>query len=857
MTVVTWAANGTYNWTCPAGVTSLDYARAWGSAGGSGSSSTHGSGSAGGGEFAQETSVAVTPGNVYTITVGVAGTAGSSGVTSTAGSPSSCVFDAVTVTAHGGARGTGTALGAGGTGSTNTTHHNGGAGAYGGSSNTGGSGGGSSAGLTAAGNAGAASTGTTGAAGGSAPTGGGAGGAGGNGSGSGSAGSSPGGAGGAAGAGTTSSGASADGQFSISYPTILAPPVATVTVAAPGPTVNAGITAAVATVAIAAPAPVVKAAVGAAVALVTILAPAPSVTGGVSVAPPVAAVTITTPAPGVQIPVSVAPPAAAVTIATPVPSIPHTGVLAAVAPVTITAPVPHLATAISAARAAVTVATPVPHVGSGAGPPAATVSVTPPAPSFSSGRNLLVAIASQAGTDDFGNLFPAGFFTSAGVILLYNGPAGPDTLFYSNSPAGGMDGYGNIYPQGEAYYGISGLTGLFTIEDGNGNTLAAIDSGGNITGQTISATNDVIIAGSSFLNTYLPPLSEGVIYRTNVLYNQSRPFPSSATSSEVVLYELDVVLTAGRDYTVHIAPIPVNLNGPGQAQLTIYYTSDGSTPTTSSSVWARSYSDVAGSNSSLPITVQLHMEYSPASIKTYRFIVSLATNGTGSGTPTWQIPSSAGIGVNIGAMWIEDGGATAPDTGLWIGSGSSGGGGGSPQTFTKTYTALHTYAYEGTNADSNPHPGFTPGALINTGGKAYQGDDQLGDNGNTSTMIVWPASVVTDLASATSVNWITMTLNNNHTWYSAGMTICVGKHNGSAGGSTRPTYSDPNLVQHSVSSGATINFSLSAQLTAFANALENGNPFVLYNPTSSRNYYGYFAGGAQTGPPQITVNYTT
>lgn len=109
--------SSTTTWTCPTGVTSVK-AECWGGGGtgAAGNNSVGGGGGGGGGEYAAEATVAVTPGNTYTVTVGAAG------------ANSTFVGDVTTVTANHGSNGSGISGGAGGTGSTNTTHHNGGTG---------------------------------------------------------------------------------------------------------------------------------------------------------------------------------------------------------------------------------------------------------------------------------------------------------------------------------------------------------------------------------------------------------------------------------------------------------------------------------------------------------------------------------------------------------------------------------------------------------------------------------------------------------------------------------------------------------------------------------------------------------
>lgn len=180
---VTFSTPGTYLWTAPGGVTSLTSAETWaGGSGGAGDAGTHGSGAGGGSEYAKETSVAVTPGNSYLVTVGAGGSGGAPGHNGVAGGFSQFSGDSVIVTSFPGGPGlTGGGVGGtGGTGSANTTHHNGGNGGT--STGLGGAGGGGSAGTAAAGNNGSNTSSNTGGSGAAAVTGGGAGGKGGNGS---------------------------------------------------------------------------------------------------------------------------------------------------------------------------------------------------------------------------------------------------------------------------------------------------------------------------------------------------------------------------------------------------------------------------------------------------------------------------------------------------------------------------------------------------------------------------------------------------------------------------------------------------------------------------------------------------
>lgn len=160
----------TTEWECPSNVSTVTV-RCWGGGGGGGATDDY-SGSAagggGGGAFSSK-NVTVTPGIIYTITVGSGGSGGVDGNINGQAGGDSWFVDAGTVMAKGGSGGTGALLdedeagGAGGASASGvgTTKFSGGAGADGSSTNYGG-GGGASAGTN---NNGATATNATGATG--------------------------------------------------------------------------------------------------------------------------------------------------------------------------------------------------------------------------------------------------------------------------------------------------------------------------------------------------------------------------------------------------------------------------------------------------------------------------------------------------------------------------------------------------------------------------------------------------------------------------------------------------------------------------------------------------------------------
>src|SRR3989344_5535274 len=103
--VSTETFTSTTTWTAPPGVTSVQ-AEVWGGGGGGGGQAldSDGGGGGGGGAYSRENSATVAPGNVYTVTVGSAGT-GSTGCTASTAGGDSWFISTATVLAKGGSPG--------------------------------------------------------------------------------------------------------------------------------------------------------------------------------------------------------------------------------------------------------------------------------------------------------------------------------------------------------------------------------------------------------------------------------------------------------------------------------------------------------------------------------------------------------------------------------------------------------------------------------------------------------------------------------------------------------------------------------------------------------------------------------
>lgn len=115
MATDTYSTAGTTSWVAPTGVTSVDV-ECWGAGGGGGSQSQNRIKGGGGGAYSKKLSIAVTPGNSYTVVVGSGGAAGV-GNNSQGGTGGDTYFiDISTVLAKGGVGGGPAGALAGGTG---------------------------------------------------------------------------------------------------------------------------------------------------------------------------------------------------------------------------------------------------------------------------------------------------------------------------------------------------------------------------------------------------------------------------------------------------------------------------------------------------------------------------------------------------------------------------------------------------------------------------------------------------------------------------------------------------------------------------------------------------------------------
>jgi hypothetical protein len=430
--------------------------------------------------------------------------------------------------------------------------------------------------------------------------------------------------------------------------------------------------------------------------------------------------------------------------------------------------------------------------------------------------------------------------STPGFFLYYDTGSGNPQLTFSATAAAGSDYWGSTYQGGLTLTGLPNtLTNILSVQDTSGDKLAGIDSGGNIVGQTVSASTDVVIAGNSTL-VQLSQAAQGILNYGYI--SLSGNWPSTAVgTSEIALFELDQAVIGGRIYEFEMNPTAVFGTGgtyPTAIHLLLRYTTDGSTPSTSSSL-ATSVPAVLAEGSQATAHPGMRCQFFPGSTGTYRFLV---TGYVSSGT--FQFASAD----PYIRCTVNDLGAVSSGQGsnnmVVLGTGGTGGGTGK-QTYTETFYPSETWSY------------YASEGLRDTNGNLYHG--YYGDPSNWEySYIQWAAGSLghnLNTVLGYTVNWVTLKVTNLHTWYDNGMTF--GIHSSTTLGGGIGTYSVL-LASEFISEGNTYNYTIGSGVwSPFA---AGGTTYMVLGPDSpdTNNYawYGYFVGGTSGNCPRIQVNYT-
>jgi hypothetical protein len=426
--------------------------------------------------------------------------------------------------------------------------------------------------------------------------------------------------------------------------------------------------------------------------------------------------------------------------------------------------------------------------------------------------------------------------TTASVVLNIDAVSVAGGLVYSLSPAAGTDSLGNPYDQGLTFTGLPGLTNVLSVKDPYGNKLAGIDSTGNVSGQVINAVGDLQVAGQSVLGNIGAAPAGLVNYGFQSVGGTAWPSTAVGTT-ETALFELDQAVKANRIYQFTMNPTIINVaGGAASVHLKLHYTTDGSTPTTSSTTAVTCASRVETTGTDAPIG-PLTAPFFPAADGTYRFLVSGFA-----GANTFQFKNDQFIRCAVDDLGLNAGQGT--NNLVVLGSGTSGGS--SAQNYTETFYPADTWSYYSGSGQRNHNSSMYHGAYSGESDYQYSyihwAAGSLGNNLNTVLNY--------------TVSKVALRLSNLHSWYDSGMTF--GLHSSTSLGSA--TYSVI-LGSFFISEGNTFEYVLGT--TQWAPWQAAGTTYMVLAPDSANqhnlNWYGYFFGYSASNlgsAPRLTVTYT-
>lgn len=202
------------------------------------------------------------------------------------------------------------------------------------------------------------------------------------------------------------------------------------------------------------------------------------------------------------------------------------------------------------------------------------------------------------------------------------------------------------------------------------------------------------------------------------------------------------------------------------------------------------------------------------------------------------------LGEDFGRVWVED---IGPALVYDVFDPSAGGGSGNTpkQTYTKTYSCTWSGRYN------------QSGSRLNSNGDIYQGYYD-GTNGNQKSLIGFDYSTIASDLSGATISKVELTMTDKHWYYNDGGTAVIGTHNQSVS-SAPASYGSTtaNRVQSSGwPKGGTRTVSLG---TTIGNEFRDGTTKGLCigpGPSTSKTYYGYFAGQNSSSKPKLKITYT-
>lgn len=327
--------------------------------------------------------------------------------------------------------------------------------------------------------------------------------------------------------------------------------------------------------------------------------------------------------------------------------------------------------------------------------------------------------------------------------------------------------------------------------------------------------------------------AKGVVAWAQFNSDDDYPTRSITAGQETALFELAFDMEPGRQYRMQTSDIMFETTGGGTFGLVIRATTDGSSPSLSSTVFGRSWVRIPNAGQeSAAITSRL-INGGVITQTQLRMLVGYTASSAMAGTVTL-----AQINQAIFAT-IEDVGPIKTITGTvrnYKTGGTTGGGAVPLRTYTKTYTSTSSGTYKGTGAKR------TDTTDVVQGYNSANGDGQ--------GLWIFP-SMTTDLSGAT-VNKIEVYAYANHWYYNSGGTALIKVH----GYTSAPASSPSQTTAKTVSGWPKPGGKWVTLPTSFYAGFKSGTyrGFGM-GPSGGTNllYYGRFNGG--TGA-KIRVTYT-
>jgi hypothetical protein len=477
--------------------------------------------------------------------------------------------------------------------------------------------------------------------------------------------------------------------------------------------------------------------------------------------------------------------------------------------------------------------------------------------------------------------------STAAAVLIYNGAAGAGTLIGSWASTAGTDSFGNAYPAGiNANQGTLTGTTLST-----GTVVNSILNNPTITGGTIgnsAMTGGTIVESTITFDTGGGQLLGYASTTTTITQTANGTYtwtpPAGVTSANIQCWgaggggggsagsgggggeyaqEANYAVTPGTAYTYVVGNGGAGAvgNADGSSGTDTYF-NFGANPVYANGGNNGLASGATGGAGGTGSTNSVHHNggtggTSPGS--------NTGGGGGGSSAGTGAAghngSSSSGTSGGAGGTAVTGGGAGGAGGNSGVNGtngGTPGGGGGaggfsSTTTTTKTYNATGSASYYGTG---------TGGSQRNSNGSVYHGDPSGSPGsfpGNQFGFWSFPSTMQSDLAGVT-INSVNLTVTNQHSYNSTGMTFVVGWSNRTSfPGSINPLGAGDltNKGQTTIAEGSTHTYNIN---TYGAGAAIQSGAFksLLFGPSTndgSVTYYGYFAGGANSAT--LAVNYTT